>query len=60
MARLVKVEGLVLNHADGARPYEGVNGSYQRSEQIANGRSVYFKVGKPSTAMWWTNNEVRG
>ena len=29
----------------------------RRSERAVNGRAVYTHSTKPSTAMWWTNNE---
>ena len=55
-AKLVRVRGMMLylKEQDG-KAYSGINGDYARSQQVANGRSVYIKVNRPETAMWWTN-----
>ena len=56
-AERVRVQGLRLFHRGAERPYKGVNGDYQRLEStVVNGRAVYTKIGKPTTAMWWGNN----
>ena len=56
-AEFVRVSGVVLHHKGEAKAYKGINGDYQRSQEVSNGRAVYVKVSKPSTAMWWTNND---
>jgi len=38
-----------------AGSYEGINGQYQRSNTLCNGRAVYTKVGHSKTCMWWGN-----
>lgn len=54
----VCIQGMQLHTQDGSHQYKGVNGEYQRSDdRTCNGRAVYIKMGKPSIAMWWANNE---
>jgi len=48
-AARVRLSGAV--NADGSP--SGINGDYARTEELANERSVYVKVGKPSTSMWY-------
>ena len=55
-AEFVRVSGVMLHYKGETKPYKGINGDYQRSQEVSNGRAVYIKVNKPSTAMWWTNN----
>jgi len=55
-AAFVRVSGVMLHQKGVSKSYKGINGDYQRSQQVANGRAVYIKVSKPSTAMWWANN----
>jgi hypothetical protein len=53
-AVVVRVSGAVL-HLGGAgtsKPYTGVNGDFERTEGVLNGRPVYTHVSMP-TAMWW-------
>ena len=63
-AALVRVDGVVLHsetdsvlHSETANAgsYEGINGQYQRSNTLCNGRAVYTKVGHSKTCMWWGN-----
>ena len=56
-ARRVRICGAELRYGGSTRPYKGVNGEYEMTEEVSNGRAVYSKVGRPSTAMWWTNND---
>jgi hypothetical protein len=56
-AEFVRVSGVMLHYKGETKPYKGINGDYQRSQEVSNGRAVYIKVNKPSTAMWWTNND---
>lgn len=56
-AALVQVDGAVLYNGGNAQPYKGVNGDYERTQELCNGRPVYVQVNKPTTAMWWTNND---
>jgi hypothetical protein len=54
----VCIQGMLLHTQDGSHQYKGINGEYQRSDdRTCNGRAVYVKMGKPSIAMWWANNE---
>jgi len=53
----VRVHGVVLNNKGVAKPYKVINGVYERSEEVVNGRAVYFKANKSHTAMWWANND---
>jgi hypothetical protein len=55
-AEFVRISGIMLHNKGQIKPYKGVNGDYQRSQEVSNGRAVYTKVNKPTTAMWWTNN----
>ena len=55
-ASLVCISGVVLQQGMASRPHAGVNGEYQRSEEMTNGRAVYTKVSAPGTAMWLSNN----
>jgi hypothetical protein len=55
-AELVHVRGVVLHHGGVAKPYAGINGFYQRTGDLVNGRPIYIKVAEPTTAMWCSNN----
>jgi hypothetical protein len=54
-ARRVCISGLELRNNGTAKPYRGINGEYEVTEEVCNGRAVYSKVGRPTTAMWWAN-----
>jgi hypothetical protein len=56
-AEFVRVSGVMLHYKGETKTYKGINGDYQRSQEVSNGRAVYIKVNKPSTAIWWTNND---
>ena len=58
-AEFVRISGVMLHSKGQVKVYKGINGDYQRSQEVANGRAVYLKVGKPTTAMWWANNVGR-
>jgi hypothetical protein len=58
-ATVVRVNGLQLHAHGTSRPYGGINGDYQRSGELTNGRAVYLKIDKPTTAIWWANNDGR-
>ena len=49
------IRGVMRHDEDGLQQYAGINGEYQRSDRRCNGRAVYLKIGKPSTAIWWAN-----
>ena len=54
-ASRVRVDGVEL-HVDGSlQPYTGINGEYQRTDEVCNQRAVYVKEQNSNTAMWWTN-----
>ena len=55
-AEFVRVCGVTLCYKGQTKSYKGINGDYYRTHEVANGRAVYVKVNKPTTAMWWTNN----
>ena len=55
----VRLDGLMLYSDGGAKPYTGINGDYQRTQDTINGRAVYKKVNNPRTAMWWGKNQGR-
>ena len=52
----VRVSGAILHRDYKALPYVGINGDFQRSDQICNGRAVYMHVSSP-TALWMSNND---
>ena len=54
-AELVCVSGAVLQRGGEARPYTGINGVYQRSEDVVNGRLMFTKLSTATTALWWDN-----
>ena len=54
-AARVRLSG--ATNADGS--LSGINGDYVRTEEMANGKSVYAKVGKASTSMWYYNVDGR-
>jgi hypothetical protein len=58
-AEFVRISGMMLLGKGDAKPYKGINGDYQRSQEVVNGRAVYIKVGKPTTGMWWANIDGR-
>jgi hypothetical protein len=59
-AVVVRVSGAVLHLGGGgegggggtSKPYNGVNGDFERTEGVLNERPVYTHVSMP-TAMWW-------
>jgi hypothetical protein len=53
----VRICGVELRYKGSAKAYKGVNGEYEMTEEVLNGRAVYAKVDRPTTAMWWTNND---
>jgi hypothetical protein len=55
-ASLVHVTGALLHRKGESKPYSGVNGDFQRSDEICNQRAVYFNRSMPY-AMWWSNND---
>jgi len=54
-AGMVRVSGVMLHQNGVTESYKGINGNYERSEDMANGRAVYIKTSNPSTAIWWAN-----
>jgi hypothetical protein len=56
-AQIVRVSGVMLRYKGETKPYKGINGDYERSQEVSNGRAVYIKINTPSTALWWTNND---
>jgi hypothetical protein len=56
-AQIVRVSGVMLRYKGETKPYKGINGDYERSQEVSNGRAVYIKMNTPSTALWWTNND---
>jgi hypothetical protein len=56
-ASRVRINGVVLHCEGSSQPYTGINGEYQRTEEVCNQRAVYVKAGSPNTAMWWTNSK---
>ena len=55
---LVRISGMLLyseRHAQGI-PYDGINGVFERTGRLCNGRCVYQKRGSDSICMWWANN----
>ena len=56
-ARRVCICGVELRYKGSTKAYKGVNGEYEMTEEVLNGRAVYAKVDRPTTAMWWTNND---
>jgi len=55
-ASLVRVSGVMLHRGGVSQVHDDINGLYQRSGRVCNGRAVYLHVSMP-TAMWWANIE---
>jgi hypothetical protein len=55
-ASLVHVTGALLHSKGESKPYPGVNGDFERSDEICNQRAVYTHISMPY-AMWWSNND---
>ena len=60
MTGVVRVQGVVLQAGGKESPYTGINGDYQPQNEMTEGRAVYIKIGKPTTAMWWANVSGKG
>ena len=57
-AFLVRIDGVVLYYGGDAQPYKAINGEYELTEQVCNGRGVYVKKSdKAKMAMWCANND---
>jgi hypothetical protein len=56
-AEIVSLRGFVLHSGGTSAPYAGINGEYMRSGELINGRALYVNSNRPSTAMWWANND---
>jgi len=54
-AELVRVSGAVLQHGGKVTQYAGINGVYERSENVVNGRFMFTKLSTSTTALWWGN-----
>ena len=55
---LVRISGMLLYSVKQAQgtPYDGINGVFERTDRLCNGRCVYQKRGSDSICMWWANN----
>ncbi len=40
----MRVRGVTLERKGGTKAYKGINGDYQRSQEVSSGRAVYVKV----------------
>jgi hypothetical protein len=55
---LVRISGMLLYSVKQAQgiPYDGINGVFEPTDRLCNGRCVYQKRGSDSICMWWANN----
>ncbi len=40
----MRIRGVTLESKGGTKAYKGINGDYQRSQEVSSGRAVYVKV----------------
>ena len=52
----VRISGMRLRTENGERSYNGINGEYERTSEVVNGRAVYRKK-EGQAAMWWVNKD---
>ena len=53
-ARTVRVQGALLHKADESVPYKGINGDYDQTSKLCNGRWIYAKATLKSTVLWFS------